>query len=171
MNARLTTYLFRDGHFAPSGDTVVCVADRATVEAALGRGQMEVLLRGGAVYTDNATKLDYIGVWGVRSASRFRRFLRECGFEIVIDRQRPPNVRLRYFTHHRRRKLNRDQKQAKKVAQVATFAQQYARKAQRGVEPNDRRYDRDVETAVKRMPAEDLDRLLCEDDHDLLRNS
>ena len=34
--------------------------------------------------------------------SRLRRFLRECGFEIVIDRRRPPNVRLRYFMHHRR---------------------------------------------------------------------
>jgi hypothetical protein len=99
MKAGLTAYLFRDGHFAPSGDTVVCLADRLTIEAALGRGQLEILFQGGAVYTDGAMKLDYIGVWGARNASRLRRLLRECGFEIVIDRRRPPNVRLRYFTH------------------------------------------------------------------------
>jgi len=102
MDAPLTTYLFRDGHFAPSGDTIVCVADRLTVEAALGRGQLETLFQRGAVYTDDAMKLDYIGVWGARNASRLRRLLRECGFEIVIDRRRPPNVRLRYFMHGRR---------------------------------------------------------------------
>ena len=101
MDTRLTTYLFRDGHFASSGDTVVCVADRAAVEAALGRGQLEALFQGGAVYTDVAIKLDYIGVWGARNASRLRRFLRERGFEIVIDRGRPPNARLRYFMHRR----------------------------------------------------------------------
>jgi hypothetical protein len=102
MDTRLTTYLFRDGHFAPSGDTVVCFADRAAVEAALGRGQLEALFQGSAVYADDAMKLDYIGVWGARNASRLRQFLRECGFEIVIDRQRPTNVRLRYFSHRRR---------------------------------------------------------------------
>jgi hypothetical protein len=102
MATRLTTYLFRDGHFAPSGDTVVCIGDRVTIEAALDRGQLEALFQGGAVYTDDMMKLDYIGVWGARNASRLRRFLRERELEIVIVRQRPPNVRLRYFTRRGR---------------------------------------------------------------------
>jgi hypothetical protein len=37
-------------------------------------------------------------------------------------------------------------------------------KAQKGVEPNDREYDRGVEKAVKRMDPEELDRLLRDDE-------
>ena len=61
------------------------------------------------------------------------------------------------------KKLNLDEKRARKVGALATFVRQYIRKAQRGVEPNDRRYDRSLEKAVKRMPPEELDRLLRED--------
>jgi hypothetical protein len=103
MTTPLIAYLFRDGHFAPAGNTVVCVAERAAVEAVLGRGQLEVLFKGGAVYTNDAAKLDYIGVWGVRNASRLRRLLRERGFDLSISRTRPPSARLRYFTHNRQK--------------------------------------------------------------------
>ncbi len=41
---------------------------------------------------------------------------------------------------------------------------QYGRKAQKATEPNDRRYDRKVEKAIKRMKPEDLDRLLRDED-------
>jgi hypothetical protein len=61
------------------------------------------------------------------------------------------------------KKLNPDEKQARKVGALATFVRQYTRKAQRGVEPNGRRYDRSLEKAVKRMPPDELDRLLRED--------
>ena len=37
---------------------------------------------------------------------------------------------------------------------------QYQRKAQRGVEPNDRQYSRKVEQKLKRMRPEELDELL-----------
>jgi hypothetical protein len=43
---------------------------------------------------------------------------------------------------------------------VQLFAQQYGRKAQKGVEPNDRRFDEKVEKSVKRMNPEALDELL-----------
>jgi hypothetical protein len=52
---------------------------------------------------------------------------------------------------------------------VGTFLRQYARKAQRGKEPNDRRYDRRAEADVKRLRPEELDRLIharCEDHDD-----
>ncbi|MFA6965037.1 hypothetical protein [Bosea sp. (in: a-proteobacteria)] len=48
----------------------------------------------------------------------------------------------------------------RKAAEVQKFVQLYARKAQRGVEPNDRRYDRKIEVAAKRMKPDDLDALL-----------
>jgi hypothetical protein len=47
---------------------------------------------------------------------------------------------------------------------LGAFLQQYQRKAQRGVEPNDRHYDRDLEAKLKRMKPEDLGRLMSEDD-------
>jgi len=47
---------------------------------------------------------------------------------------------------------------------VQRFAQQYARKAQKGIEPNDRRYKRQIEKKVKNMNPEELDRLLRDDE-------
>ncbi|MDQ0572183.1 putative kinase [Variovorax paradoxus] len=41
-------------------------------------------------------------------------------------------------------------------AELAAFAQQYKRKAQRGTEPNDRGYSREVEALMKRLPAAEL---------------
>ena len=62
------------------------------------------------------------------------------------------------------KKLTAEEKQARKAGELARFVQQYARKAQSGVEPNDRGYDRKIETHVKRMRPEELDRLLREDE-------
>ena len=43
---------------------------------------------------------------------------------------------------------------------VGTFLKQYKRKAQSGVEPNDRHYDRRLEEKIKHMDPEELDELL-----------
>ncbi|MGG2101103.1 hypothetical protein [Stenotrophomonas sp. NRRL B-14846] len=56
-----------------------------------------------------------------------------------------------------------------RIAQeIGLFMQQYARKAQRHTEPNDRPYDRKLEERFKRLPPEELGRLLSgeEDDDD-----
>jgi hypothetical protein len=52
----VTVYLFRDVHFAPTGNTVVCVGERNTVETVLGGGRLEALFKGKAVYTHGETK-------------------------------------------------------------------------------------------------------------------
>ena len=44
--------------------------------------------------------------------------------------------------------------------QIGTFVRQYARKAQKGQEPNDRQYDRGVEEIVRKLKPEELDVLL-----------
>jgi uncharacterized protein (TIGR02996 family) len=49
-------------------------------------------------------------------------------------------------------------------ADVSLFLQQYARKAERGWDPNDRQYSREVEKVVKRMRPEELDRLMRGED-------
>jgi hypothetical protein len=59
---------------------------------------------------------------------------------------------------------NLDQRRARKSADLADFVRKYARKAQRGVEPNDRKYDVEVERAIKSIPPIELDRLLREDE-------
>ena len=64
-----------------------------------------------------------------------------------------------------RRHLNADQKRALRAAAVCLFAQQYGRKAQRGVEPNDGRYSREMERKLKQLKPERLD-LLMRDDED-----
>jgi hypothetical protein len=62
-----------------------------------------------------------------------------------------------------------EDRRAKEAAALQLFVKQYARKAQKGVEPNDRRYDRKTEERIRHMSPEDLDALLRdgEDDSDL----
>lgn len=59
-----------------------------------------------------------------------------------------------------KRRLNRVEKRALKATQLQLFAKQYARKAQPNFDPNDRRYDREVEAEIKRMNPDLLDELL-----------
>ena len=55
-------------------------------------------------------------------------------------------------------------KRGKKLAlELGVFLKQYARKANRNIDPNDRNYDRKIEQMVKRMDPEELDRLMRED--------
>lgn len=60
--------------------------------------------------------------------------------------------------------MNADEKLALKVASFGTFMRQYQRKGQRGAEPNDRKYVREVETAIGRLPPDEVDRLLRNDE-------
>jgi hypothetical protein len=54
--------------------------------------------------------------------------------------------------------------------QVGAFLRLYGRRAQKGVEPNDRRYDPQVENYLTRLKPEDLDQLLHGDEDDRLRS-
>lgn len=47
------------------------------------------------------------------------------------------------------------------AGQLSVFAQQYRRKAQRNTEPNDRKYSREAEAEMKRLPPEVLSELLA----------
>jgi hypothetical protein len=64
----------------------------------------------------------------------------------------------------KRRRPNVAQKRTLKAAALKTFVQQYGRKAQKNLDPNDRHYNRSVERAVKQMKPEELDRLLRDDE-------
>jgi hypothetical protein len=107
----LDVYIFRDPHFAPDGDTLVCVAERAKMERFIPKGEVAWAFSGHAVYRRGEQgrflsfvsallwrKRTYVGVWGRKNASRFRRFFRERGAELTIHRQAPANIRLAYWT-------------------------------------------------------------------------
>ena len=49
------------------------------------------------------------------------------------------------------------------AGQLSSFVKQYGRKAQRGVEPNDRQYSREAEEAMKHMSPYELSELLNSD--------
>jgi len=52
-------------------------------------------------------------------------------------------------------------KRGKKLEkELGAFLKQYARKSNKNIDPNDRRYDRRIEALVKRLHPEELDRLL-----------
>ena len=50
--------------------------------------------------------------------------------------------------------------------ELGSFVQQYGRKKYPGIDPNDRRYSREVEQQVKQMDPRELDELLHGDDND-----
>jgi hypothetical protein len=60
-------------------------------------------------------------------------------------------------------KLNADEKRARRAGDVSLFVRQYARKAQRGIEPNDRRYSRKMEKKLKQLEPTAMDALLRDD--------
>ena len=66
----------------------------------------------------------------------------------------------------KRRHLNAAEKRALKAASAHEFVKGYGRKAQKGIEPNDRSYDEKFDKALrqKQVKPEDLDRLLRDDE-------
>lgn len=60
----------------------------------------------------------------------------------------------------KRKKLNSAERRDLKAAAVQLFAKKYARKAQPGRDPNDRKYERNVEQQVRHMKPEELYQLL-----------
>lgn len=58
------------------------------------------------------------------------------------------------------KRLNIHERRERKAAELQLFVQKYGRKAQRGVEPNDRSYSRNTERLARRLPPLDLDSLL-----------
>lgn len=65
-----------------------------------------------------------------------------------------------------RRRLNAEKKRALNAGDLRGFVQQYARRAQKNTEPNDHRYDRNIEQAVRRMNPVLQDRLLRDEEEE-----
>jgi len=96
MNERQAVYLFKNGNFAPAGNTIVCAAPRDLVVSVFGGGGLyesnglSASFGGAAFFRQEETGAYYLGVWGKRNASRFRSALRRGGAVLDIVREPPP---------------------------------------------------------------------------------
>jgi len=62
---------------------------------------------------------------------------------------------------------NEDDRRAKRSAALRLYARKVGRQAQKGVEPNDRTYDKKQHRRLRRMSAVEIDRLLRHGDDDV----
>src|SRR5580693_7518745 len=96
MSNQLRVYLWRDSRFARNQDTVVSAAPRDAVVSIYGGGGfmgsdgVNAAFGGGAVFRNDDTGACYLGVWGARNASRFRRALRDRGGATLAIVREPP---------------------------------------------------------------------------------
>lgn len=104
MTEPLVIYIFRDPHFAPDGDTMVCVVERTGCERFLSKNEISSAFSGHVAFRRWWPWQTFIGVYGRRNASRFRRFLRERGADLTILREMPSRALLVYWRTEGERK-------------------------------------------------------------------
>lgn len=63
-----------------------------------------------------------------------------------------------------RKRQNNAEKRQRLAADVQLFAKKYARKAQKGVEPNDRKFSKRTLARIKQIEPGDLDHLMRYED-------
>jgi len=109
--------------------------------------------------------LSDLGIYDIRKESGLRCLPGAGGREFeapmlaIGDASLPEEVKPRQHP-------NRAEKRALKTAELARFVRQAGRKAQKNTEPNDRRYDHALQRKLRQIPAEELDRLLRDDEED-----
>lgn len=114
MSQTLPLYTFRDRHFAPAGNTVVSAAPLSRVVKVYGGGGLKgesgliAAFGGAATFRDEDTGDLYLGVWGKRNTSRFRRQLREAGANIVTIKTPPPGRLVRFTQGERKQQTSGD---------------------------------------------------------------
>jgi hypothetical protein len=59
------------------------------------RHEMTEYFGGMARYVDRKNEEEWIGVWGAKKASKFRRLLRERGTTLIVVKSTPVNLRLK----------------------------------------------------------------------------
>jgi hypothetical protein len=101
----MNLYQFSETRWRGSEPTV-CVGPISFVSTIIGKRELAAMFGGYIVYTDDDTNTDFLGVWGVRNASKFRRILREGGGSFTLRRGFPPRFRLK-MRNVTRRKIDR----------------------------------------------------------------
>lgn len=68
-------------------------------------------------------------------------------------------------------KQTKSKRKRKLEGEIGAFIRQYARKAEAGIDPNDRGYSREIEKLIKRMKPEELDELMHGSEEDFSEDS
>jgi hypothetical protein len=68
-----------------------CIGPKAFVEAHFPRAELTQAMGGWATFTRGDET--WLGVWGARKTSRFRRILRERGAVFTLERKLPRGIR------------------------------------------------------------------------------
>lgn len=91
-------FVFRDGFAGRGADTHVCVADAKQSDPFISKDEIDRTFFGYVLFGQPLGK-SYVGVWGARNASRFRRLLRERGADVEIKQSAPPARLTRWVDH------------------------------------------------------------------------
>ena len=94
MTTPIPVFEFTDSAFVVGSDPVVCVAPLSLLRVYISLAELDATFSGHASYRQMPWMTRYVGVWGRKNCQRLRRFLRERGAEILIQRERPPRLAL-----------------------------------------------------------------------------
>ena len=78
---------------SPSTRALFCVGPEPFVEEFIPRAELAAAFGGWARFVRDATGERWLGVWGARKASRFRRLLRERGAVFAVEEALPADIR------------------------------------------------------------------------------
>jgi hypothetical protein len=90
-----TLYQFLEAVPTSRSPANISIARAADVYDSFSRDELSKLFGGMARYENKKTKEEWIGIWGTRKASKFRRLLREHGWTIIAVKSKPANLRLK----------------------------------------------------------------------------
>jgi hypothetical protein len=76
------------------GNALVCIGPNTAVCEVFSPRQFIQQFGGYLFYSDTETKQIYIGVWGARKVSRFRRLMREGGISYDLKLELPTSFRV-----------------------------------------------------------------------------
>ena len=106
MAGQLPVYEFPETAFVVGSDPVVCIAPLSTMRLYMTVAEIDQAFSGYASYRQAPWMKRYVGVWGRKNCQRLRRFLRERGADVVLNRERTERLSIAsYKTHGKRKKV------------------------------------------------------------------
>ena len=98
MTPSISLFEFSESAIIVGSDTLVCIAPLSTLITYMTLAEIDEAFSGYVSYRQAPRMKQYAGVWGRRNCQRLRRFLRERGAEVILQRERPAYLRLTSYT-------------------------------------------------------------------------